>query len=202
LAARGGTWREHYRTAFQEGQRQALLPNELNDLRWAFNFTPQAGGRGTATMQFVEFRASAPGSAQGALIMDGYPPLPYELWSDGKVLDICNFPLHFVKRLSNWEWEVTNANVTFVSCYEDNVEYTDRGFVNVSVEDAVEQAGGLLSQEDAEEYIRHGEPLPEPILIFRLLHHVLRRRSRTGPGEIPSAGTDVDIEETPESAGT
>merc|ERR1712083_687534 len=98
-------------------------------------------------------------------------------------LDIANFPVHYVKRLSTWEWEITNDNVTFVSCYDDDVRYSDRGFVKVTVDDILEQTSGVLRREDAEEYLRRGEPLPEPILLFRFLHNVLRRQTPSGSEE-------------------
>lgn len=174
LAAKGTTWQEHYKDALADGQRDHLRTHELLDLRWAFNFTPLAGGRGSATMQFVEFRPRALGAPVGQLIMMGYPPLPYCLSDDGKELDIAGFPIHYVKRLPTWEWEITNRNVTFVSCVGDDVQYSDRNFKDFTADDLVTQAGGLLGREAAEELLRSGEALPRRVLLFSLLHDVLR----------------------------
>jgi len=174
MSSKAATWREHYMQALLDGHRQNLRPEELNTLRWAFNFTPSAGGRGSASMQFVEFRAAAAGGATGHLIMKGYPPLPYELIEDGTVLDIANFPPHYVRRLDTWEWEITNDNVTFASCFNDDVQYSDRGFLQVTVDDVMEQAGGLVVRGDAEQLLRRGGALPPNIVLLRLLHSVLR----------------------------
>jgi len=170
----GAMWRDHYRRAVLEGHREQLKAEELQDLKWAFNFTPQAGGRGTATKQFVEFAPSDPGSAKGFLMMKGYPPLPYELKNSGTVLDIANFPPHYVKRLPTWEWEITNENVTFVSCVDNDVQYSDRGFLDVTVDDILEQTGDVLSRTDAEAFLQAGGALPPHIILISMLHNAMR----------------------------
>lgn len=176
-SAPSDTWREHYRDALIDGRRQCLKPGELDSLKWAFNFTPQAGGQGKASMQFVEFRASEPGSSRGHLILNGYPPLPYRLNEDGSCLDVANFPPHYVKRLDSWEWEITNDNVTFVSCVDENVDYNKRGFLKLTVEDILEQTDGLLSREDAEELLAEEGmvSLPMHVGLLRLLRSLPHR---------------------------
>jgi len=134
----GRPWREHFRHAMLDGRRKELHPEELQSLRWAFNFTPLAGGVGKGSMQFVEFRPQNEGSSQGVLLMQRYPPLPYKLSSDGKVLLIADFPPHYIERLDSWEWVITNQNVTFVSCVGDDVRYTQRGFLEVNRKDLVD----------------------------------------------------------------
>eukprot|EP00440_Ansanella_granifera_P066797 gb/GFBE01072441.1/.p1 GENE.gb/GFBE01072441.1/~~gb/GFBE01072441.1/.p1 ORF type:complete len:184 (+),score=32.91 gb/GFBE01072441.1/:1-552(+) len=163
-------------TGTGRGETCDAQSDELCSLRWAFNFTPQAGGRGSATLQFVEFRPTEPGSSCGLLFMGGYPPLPYELSADGKVLDIANFPPHYVRRLDTWEWEITNPNVTLVSCVGDDVQYSDRGFLELTVENVLEESGDLVSREEAQEIIRNGGGMPQHILLFRLLHMIARAR--------------------------
>lgn len=177
------TWREHYERAWEDGRRKHLFPEEMTDLRWAFNFTVAAGGRGSATIQFVQFQTDAPGSSAGRLIMAGYPPLPYELSQDGKVLDIANFPPHFVKRLDTWEWEITNDNVTLVSCVDDDVQYSDRGFLNVTIDDVLEQTGDMLTRMDAEQLLQNEGGVPSRIVLLRLLHTVMRNQGRDTQAE-------------------
>lgn len=179
LAVEGATWREHYKEAYMDGQRGWLRPEELSTLRWAFNFTPHAGGRGLSTMQFVEFRAGERDVSKGHLFMTGYPPLPYKLSADGKELDVSNFPRHYVKRLQTWEWEITNDNVTFVSCVDENVQYSDRGFLNLTVDDMLEQTSGLLSH--AEELLGNGGAVPRHIIVLRLLHNIMRAAGQPNP---------------------
>lgn len=173
-ATKRGRWRDHYRDAAEEGRRGRLRPEELAELRWAFNFTPTAGGLGSLTMQFVEFRPREPGSPVGNLLMQGYLPLLYALSDDGKQLNISSFPLHDVQRLTNWEWEITNDNVTFASCVGDDVQYSDRNFLDFTAGDLVTQTGGLLRQDEAEELLRSGGALPRRVLLFSLLHDVFR----------------------------
>lgn len=184
----GASWRQHFKQAQRDGQRNQLQPEELSELRWAFNFTMQAGGRGRETMQFVEFQAAGPGSSEGILLMRGYPPLPYVLSADGKVLDIANFPPHYVRRLDTWEWEITNDNVTLVSCVDDDVQYSERGFLNFTEEDILEQTGDLISREEVREMLRHRDAIPQHTMLFRLLHHasLLRFRQDDSMRENPS----------------
>jgi len=184
MSSKNVTWREHYMQAFAEGRRQSLRPEELNTLRWAFNFTPSAGGRGTASMQFAEFQARAAGAADGHLILRGYPPLPYELSACGKVLDIANFPPHYVRRLDTWEWEITNSNVTFVSCFNDDVQYSERGFLEVTVDDVVEEAHGLIARVDVEQLLHRGGGLPRNAVLLHLLHSVLQGAEDEAAAEI------------------
>mmetsp|Transcript_15763 Transcript_15763/g.43065 ORF Transcript_15763/g.43065 Transcript_15763/m.43065 type:complete len:235 (-) Transcript_15763:142-846(-) len=150
LALQGGGWRGHYKQALEDGRRDSLRPNELSELQWIFNFTPQAGGLGAATMQFVRFGAKELDSPMGLLLMKNYPPLPYELGRDGKVLNIANFPPHLVRRLDSWEWEITNENVIFVSC-DDGVISAARSDLSVAVVHILEQTGGTITQADGEE---------------------------------------------------
>jgi len=127
-------------------------------LRWAFNFTPRAGGRGCLTLQFVEFHAQAPGAPRGVLLLAGYPPLPYELSADGKELYIANFSPHIVRRLDSWEWEIGNENVTFVSCVGDDPQYNERGF-----QQPFDEHLALMEEDFA---------LPAPSAMRRLLQHL------------------------------
>jgi hypothetical protein len=98
---------------------------ELESLAWFFNFTPQAGGRGSETLQKCKF-------SQGFLFLDQYLPMPYRLEVvDGvQYLRIYHFPAHRIDRLTCCaEWVITNPNVTFVSCDENGtLTYTERGF--------------------------------------------------------------------------
>mmetsp|Transcript_26868 Transcript_26868/g.48543 ORF Transcript_26868/g.48543 Transcript_26868/m.48543 type:complete len:131 (+) Transcript_26868:1-393(+) len=117
-------------------------------------------------------------SARGLLLMSGYPPLPYELSEDGKVLDIANFPPHYVRRLDTWEWEITNANVTFVSCFDDDVQYDERCFLKLpTVESMLNESNDLVTREEAREIVRNGGNIPQHFLLIRLLHSIMRSRS-------------------------
>mmetsp|Transcript_52576 Transcript_52576/g.168541 ORF Transcript_52576/g.168541 Transcript_52576/m.168541 type:complete len:271 (-) Transcript_52576:214-1026(-) len=191
--SRGTAWREHYRHALHEGRRASLQPTELVTLSWAFNFTPQAGGRGLSSMQLVEFRPAEPGSARGVLLLAGYPPLPYELSEDGKVLDIANFPPHHVRRLDTWEWEITNENVTFVSCVSgEDVQYNQRGFLQLTLDDILGEAGGALSREDALALLQDGGMLPQHIGLIRLLHDLARSRQEQPEADLEQAQEELD----------
>lgn len=106
--------------------RTRITWEELQELSWWFNFTPRAGGRGTATLRHVQF-------LQGFLFVPEYcPPMPYrlELVNGAQYLHIYDFPPHRIERLpSCGEWIIFNENVTFVTCEEGGRPvYGARGF--------------------------------------------------------------------------
>jgi hypothetical protein len=114
----GACWRQLYHNQIVAAH-DPLFPRDLVDLSWAFNFTPRAGGFGLETSQIVQFIADTGMDGvytnHGHLYMVGYPPLPYNLKHEGTVLDIANFGPHSVRRLSSWEWCISNENVVLIS---------------------------------------------------------------------------------------
>lgn len=122
------TWRELCKDRELEGSRQALRPSELAELPWAFNFAALVGGRAQETVQSATFvpddaHHDASISFSGHLLLQGLSPLSYLLSSDGRTLRIADFPVHFIDRLSSWEWVIHNANVRFVSCGGDKEQH-------------------------------------------------------------------------------
>lgn len=125
LAGEGWTWRGRYAWVEGDAARTRLTEDELAGRRWRFNFSPAAGGRGTATLRACRFRG-------GWMHVPEYPPLPYRLVDrDGGVhtLRVANFPPHEIERLPDGEWLILNENVTIVSCHEgEEPTYRERGF--------------------------------------------------------------------------
>lgn len=118
----GACWRQlyHHHVA---ARNDALNLQELLDLSWAFNLRPEAGGRGLATAQIVQFQQKGPpASPKGDLLISGLPPLPFAFDGDRKLLNIGTFPPHSVERLPDWEWCISNENVIFVSGTMTSVE--------------------------------------------------------------------------------
>lgn len=117
-------WKGLFVWTEKDVKRTRITWEELEALSWFFNFTPQAGGRGSATLQKCRFN-------QGLLFLSQYLPMPYRLEvTDGsQYLRIYHFPPHRIDRLPNAEWIITNINVTFVS-NDDNeaLTYRERGF--------------------------------------------------------------------------
>lgn len=117
-------WKGRYVWAEADATRTRIDWEELEELSWYFNFVPEAGGRGNETLQTCQF-------LQGFLFLSQYLPMPYRLEvEDGiQYLRIYHFPPHRIDRLPNTEWLITNTNVTFVSCDENEIlTYTERGF--------------------------------------------------------------------------
>lgn len=65
-------WKRRYGWVCWEAQRTVLTEAELGSMRWLFNFTARAGGRGRATLKEARF-------ANSNLMLPGFPPLPYTL---------------------------------------------------------------------------------------------------------------------------
>jgi hypothetical protein len=63
-----------YRLEEADASRTAITHEELRDLRWLFNFSAEAGGRGRSTLKEASFSLSK-------LSVPGYPPLAYRLES-------------------------------------------------------------------------------------------------------------------------
>jgi hypothetical protein len=117
-------WKGLFVWTEEDAKRIRITWEELEALSWFFNFTPHAGGRGTATLQKCHFN-------QGLLFLRQYRPMPYRLEVvDGlQYLRIYHFPPHRVDRLPNAEWLITNVNVTFVSNdVNEALTYRERGF--------------------------------------------------------------------------
>ena len=68
------TWRERYEWFQIDARRKVISVTELTTLRWWFNFTPAAGGRGESSRCEAHFTVTH-------LHVPGYPPLPIELIS-------------------------------------------------------------------------------------------------------------------------
>jgi hypothetical protein len=118
------SWKGLFVWTEEDVKRIRITWEELEALSWFFNFTPQAGGRGSATLQKCQFN-------QGLLFLSQYLPMPYRLEVvDGlQYLRIYHFPPHRIDRLPNAEWIITNVNVTFVSTVENEaLTYMERGF--------------------------------------------------------------------------
>jgi hypothetical protein len=117
-------WKDRYVWAEEDATRTRITWEELEAMSWYFNFTPQAGGRGSETLQTCQF-------TQGFLFLSQYLPMPYRLEvMDGvQYLRIYHFPPHRIDRLPNAEWLITNPNVTLVSCNEnETLTYREREF--------------------------------------------------------------------------
>jgi hypothetical protein len=65
-------WKRRYGWMCREAQRTVLTEAELGSMRWLFNFTARAGGRGRATLKEARF-------VDSNLMLPGFPPLPYTL---------------------------------------------------------------------------------------------------------------------------
>ena len=127
------TWKDRYVWGEEDVRRTRITWEELGSLKWFFNFTPSSGGRGRATLQKCSFQ-------QGFLFLSQYLPMPYRLEVEDGVqyLGIYHFPPHKIDRLPCCgEWIITNENVTFVSCDDDEtVTYRGRGFQDVATENS------------------------------------------------------------------
>jgi hypothetical protein len=121
-------WKGRYVWGEEDARRARITWEELESLKWFFNFTPHAGGRGQETLQKCQFQ-------QGFMFLSQYLPMPYRLEVvDGvQYLRIYHFPPHRIDRLRCCaEWIMTNENVTLVSCDDDEtLTYRDRGFQGV-----------------------------------------------------------------------
>lgn len=118
-------WKARYAWAEEDVIRCRITWEELEDLKWFFNFTPIAGGRGDETLQSCRFQ-------QGFLFLSQYLPMPYrlEVVDNIQYLRVYHFPPHRIQRLPCCgEWLIINEHVTFVSCDEnDTLTYSGRGF--------------------------------------------------------------------------
>jgi hypothetical protein len=118
-------WKGRYIWAEEDVARSRITWEELESLKWFFNFTPTAGGRGDETLQPCRF-------LQGFLFLSQYLPMPYrlEVVANVQYLRVYHFPPHRILRLPCCgEWLIVNANVTFVSCDDnDTPTYRERGF--------------------------------------------------------------------------
>ena len=105
--------------------RTRITVEELESRRWHFNFTPEAGGRGAATLRTCSFRGDS-------MCVPGFPPLRFRLVDSERRqwLFVNNFPPHTVeRRAADGEWIIKNENITCVSCHETEAPtYRDRGF--------------------------------------------------------------------------
>merc|ERR1712187_342763 len=120
----------------------------------------------------------APNSPVGVLLLQDYPPLPYEVSPTGTVLSIGNFPPHAIRRLESWEWEISNENVTFVSCFDSIPDYSDRGSQSTEGGTMLEQ---LLTHEQAMAEVEmegHAQPSAADRLyrFYRMLQRLVRGR--------------------------
>ncbi|KAG7364609.1 hypothetical protein IV203_037811 [Nitzschia inconspicua] len=123
-------WKRRFVWVEDDATRTRITWEEMEAHTWYFNFTPEAGGRGSDTLQTCRF-------SQGFLFLSQYLPMPYRLEVlDGvQYLRIYHFPPHRVDRLPNAEWLITNINVTFVSCGENEaLAFRERGFQGNHVE--------------------------------------------------------------------
>ena len=170
-------WKTRYRLIADDLRRTRTTPEELAELRWFFNFTPKAGGRGRQTLARARFDRTK-------VLVPGFTPLPYQvidpstdaeepsasgdadptaaeadmsqrvrqkivkirqmmtslLWERREdrsevlpqIVNIANFPPHWVHRLEDGEWLIYNDNVSFVSSAGDEPgSYDERGFLTV-----------------------------------------------------------------------
>ena len=118
------TWKQKYLWVEADYSRTRITMGELETSHWYFNFTPEAGGRGSETLTRCFFE-------RGWMLVDGWPPLKCQLVDGGRVqkMYINNFPPHTVKRRANGEWIIKNQNVAVVSSHEtDTLAYRERGF--------------------------------------------------------------------------
>merc|ERR1712032_1481047 len=152
---------------------------------------------GAASVQFVEFHAQAPSSPVGVLLLREYLPLPYELSHAGKILVVGNFPEHVVRRLESWEWEISNENVTFVSCFDDTIDYFDRGFQSLAREAMLEQA--LAHEQGMPELGEIGmqgqagfPPPPRLHRLYQMLQRIVRGRAGRITEQGPEEGDSQD----------
>ena len=65
-------WRDRYLYYEFETRRPCPTEEDLDTLRFHFNFTPLAGGQGIRSLRPACF-------SHGRLLVPGYPPLPYRL---------------------------------------------------------------------------------------------------------------------------
>lgn len=135
-------WKNRYRWIEDDVRREQFhSPAEVESLGWYFNFTPQAGGRGEATLARCRFR-------DGFAEVPMYPPMLYNLVrmderalycgvddrddidEEGVGMAIANFPIHTISRIEgSGEWVIGNEAVTFVSCdTSGTLHYDERGF--------------------------------------------------------------------------
>ena len=121
------TWKQRFFWVEKDYARTILPRDELESIQWYFNFTPEAGGRGSQTLRRCVFRG-------GMMYVPSFPPLICRLVYHADVrqqkLYVENFPPHTIERLAcNGEWIIKNENVTCVSCHEtEKLAYNDRGF--------------------------------------------------------------------------
>ena len=66
------SWKERFEWFERDARRRTITLTELTTLRWFFNFTLSAGGRGEESRCEVRF-------TEDHLHVPGYPPLPIEL---------------------------------------------------------------------------------------------------------------------------
>lgn len=67
------TWKKRYQLFQADAKRTVIMPEELQQLPWHFNFTPQAGGRGRHSLKQVRFSSRK-------IYVPGYPPLDFFLF--------------------------------------------------------------------------------------------------------------------------
>lgn len=119
------TWKQRYLWVERDFERTRITVEELETRLWYFNFTTEAGGRGSETLRKCSFGG-------GAMHVPDFPPLHYWLVDDGRQQTLCihNFLPHIVERLaSNGEWVIKNRNITCVSSHDtEALVYRDRGF--------------------------------------------------------------------------
>lgn len=117
------TAKDAYKFVFRDVRRTNITEEELVRLKWYFNYTEAAGGRGRDTLLECEF------AQDSFLYVGGYPPLPFELAVNGTILRVGSFPDHPIERLGDGEWLICNDAVTFVSCDEQGtLNYNGRNF--------------------------------------------------------------------------
>ncbi len=119
------TWKQRYLWVEMDYSRTRITVEELETSQWYFNFTPEAGGRGSETLTRCFF-------GRGFMIVFGWPPLRCRLVDDEnqQKLYVSDFPPHTIeRRASNGEWVIKNQNVICVSSHEtDTLTYRDGGF--------------------------------------------------------------------------
>ena len=66
------SWRCRYAAVEEQAARTMLTPEEMQSMRWLFNYTPEAGGRGRSSVMEARFIFN-----HGLrLVLDGYSSLP------------------------------------------------------------------------------------------------------------------------------
>ena len=143
--ATNSTWQQRYQRIYYEATRMELQQEDLYNRCWylCFNFT---GMREDSRTPFgrVHF------TPWGALLVPGYPPLPYEIvneapptppthirrqslrgdrpFSESQYLRVSNFPHHYItKKLCDAEWLIVNQNVTMISSSSQRQDDDDDG---------------------------------------------------------------------------